>query len=146
VLRELATRGQTLATAEAGTGGLLAQWLTSVNPFAAAYLGGVVVPTEAARRALLGVASGDGGVSADVAGQMAATCRERFQSDYALAITQYPRIDPAAVMSSAPAAWLALAHVDGVSVQEINLGGNPAILRSRTAKSALNLLRLRLRQ
>jgi nicotinamide-nucleotide amidase len=146
VLRELAARSRTLATAEAGTGGLLAQWLTGVSHSPGAYLGGVVVPTESARRALLGVAAADGAVSADVAGQMAATCRERFQSDYALAITQYPRIDPAVVMSSAPAAWLALAHADGVSVQEINLGGNPAILRSRTAKSALNLLRLRLRQ
>jgi nicotinamide-nucleotide amidase len=146
VLRELAARGQTLATAEAGTGGLLAQWLTAVNHSPGAYLGGVVVPTEAARRALLGVTAADGAVSADVAGQMVSTCRERFQSDYALAITQYPRIDPAVVMSSAPAAWLALAHADGVSVQDINLGGNPAILRSRTAKSALNVLRLRLRQ
>ena len=102
------------------------------------------MPTEAARRALLGIDAMDGAVSADIAGRMAAVCRERFQSDYALAITQYPRIDPAAVMANAPAAFLALADADGFKTHEFNLGGNPAILRSRTAKSALNLLRLRL--
>jgi nicotinamide-nucleotide amidase len=145
LLRTLSEHGQTLATAEAGTGGLMAQWLTAVEHSPGAYLGGVVVPTEAARQALLGIEPGDGAVNAEIAGRMALVCRERFQSDYALAITQYPRIDPAAVMANAPAAFLALSDAGGVKTQEINLGGNPAILRSRTAKSALNLLRLRLR-
>jgi nicotinamide-nucleotide amidase len=144
LLRMLAGRGKTLSTAEAGTGGLMAQWLTAVERSPGAYLGGVVVPTDAARRALLGIEPADGAVRAELAGRMALVCRERFQSDYALAITQYPRIDPAAVMANAPAAFLALADADGVKTHEFNLGGNPAILRSRTAKSALNLLRLRL--
>lgn len=144
LLRMLFERGETLSTAEAGTGGLMAQWLTAVDHSPGAYFGGVVVPTEAARRALLGIESADGAVSAEIAGRMAAVCRERFQSDYALAITQYPRIDPAAVMANSPAAFLALADTNGVKTHEFNLGGNPAILRSRTAKSALNLLRLRL--
>jgi nicotinamide-nucleotide amidase len=144
LLRMLNGRGETLSTAEAGTGGLMAQWLTAVDHSTGAYLGGVVVPTDAARRALLDIDSENGTVSSDIAGRMAAVCRERFQSDYALAITQYPRIDPAAVMANAPVAFLALADADGVRTHEFNLGGNPAILRSRTAKSALNLLRLRL--
>ena len=144
LVRMLQESGETLATAESGTGGLMAQWLTAVEDFESAYLGGVVVPTESARRGLLQIEETDGEVSESTAGKMASSCRERFGSDYALAVTQYPRIDPEQVMGNAPAAFLALASAEGTSTRRITLGGNPAILRSRTAKAAMDLLRLRL--
>ncbi|REJ70914.1 MAG: nicotinamide-nucleotide amidohydrolase family protein [Planctomycetota bacterium] len=146
LIRMLTAEGQTLATAESGTGGLMAQWLTAVEGFEKAYLGGVVVPTDAAREGILQIDETDGAVSATTAAAMAVACRERFGSDYALAVTQYPAIDPEHVMGNAPFAYLALADQQGAEAQQISLGGNPAILRSRTAKAALNLLRLRLLQ
>ncbi len=144
VVRLLNERGRTLATAESGTGGLMSHLLTQSPGYEACYLGGLVVPSAAARRALLAIDDAADPISRETAGAMAAHCRDAFHADYAVAVTQYPRIDPAAVMTAAPAAWLALASGAGVAVQEVNLGGNPAILRSRTAKAALNLLRLRL--
>ncbi len=51
----LKQRGLTLATAESGTGGLLAHWLTDVPGFEAVYLGGMMAPTHAAKMELLGV-------------------------------------------------------------------------------------------
>jgi nicotinamide-nucleotide amidase len=144
LVRLLQERNATLATVESGTGGYLAQCLTAVPGFESAYLGGCVLPTTEARRNLLDIEEGDAAVSAETARTMAVAGRERFRSDYALAVTQYPPLDPALAMSGAPAAFLALAGKDEVTVHEINLAGNPAILRSRTARSAMNLLRLRL--
>ncbi len=144
LIRMLRDRSVTLATVESGTGGYLAQCLTGVPGFEPAYLGGCVVPTTEARRNLLGLDDAGEAVSGEVAKAMAVAGRERFRSDFALAVTQYPPLDPALVMSGAPAAYLALAGKADVAVQEISLAGNPAILRSRTARSAMNLLRLQL--
>jgi nicotinamide-nucleotide amidase len=146
LLRALRDQGATLATAESGTGGFLAQTLAGVAGFESVYVGGLVVPTSAARRSALGIDDAAFPASAESAGAMAAAARERFDSDFGLAVSQYPVLDPAALMSSAPMAYLALADRRTVESHPFNLGGNPAILRSRTAKSAMNLLRLRLLQ
>jgi nicotinamide-nucleotide amidase len=144
LVRLLREQGRTLSTAESGTGGILAHWLTEVNDFDACYPGGVVVPTADGRRLALGLDETDGGISESTALEMAHRCRERFRTDYALAVTQYPRLDPERAMTEASVAYFALADAERVTAQEINLGGNPAILRTRTAKAALNMLRLRL--
>lgn len=144
LVRLLCETGRTLSTAESGTGGLLAHWLTEVNGFDACYAGGVVVPTADGRRLALGLDETDGGISEATAMEMARHCRERFQTDYALAVTQYPQLDPERAMTETSVAYFALADAEHVTAREINLGGNPAILRTRTAKAALNMLRLRL--
>jgi nicotinamide-nucleotide amidase len=144
VVRLLTEKGRTLATAESGTGGILAHWLTEVDGFDDCYLGGVVAPTADARRRALGIEEADGGISEATAAQMARQCRERFETDYALAVTQYPKLHPERAMTESSVAYFALADADQVTAQEINLGGNPAILRTRTAKAALNMLRLKL--
>ena len=144
LVRLLSEKGRTLATAESGTGGILAHWLTEVAGFDACYLGGVVAPTAASRRRALGIDETDGGISEATAVEMARHCRERFQTDFALSVTQYPKLDPARAMTESSVAYFALADASQVTSEEINLGGNPAILRTRTAKAALNMLRLRL--
>lgn len=144
LVRLLTEQGRTLATAESGTGGILAHWLTEVDGFDGCYLGGVVVPTRAGRRLALGVDENDDGITEETAIDMARRCRERFQADYALAVTQYPKLDPDRAMTESSVAYVALADADQVKARAINLGGNPAILRTRTAKAALNMLRLRL--
>ena len=55
LVRLLQQRRATLSTAESGTGGLLAHRLTGVNGFESCYMGGVVVPTNAAKRELVSV-------------------------------------------------------------------------------------------
>lgn len=144
LLKLLSERGLTLATGEAGTGGLLAQTLAAVPGFETSYLGGLVLPASPARRDVLGIEDADAPVSAEAAKALAAATRERFGADFGLAVSQFPVLDLSSLMTSAPPAYIALADREQVIASLFNLGGNPAILRSRTAKSAMNLLRLRL--
>lgn len=133
VVRMLQQHGQTLATAEAATGGLIAHRLTSVAGHAGCYRGGLVVTDPAT------AAGGDQAVR-----QLAQSCRERLQSDWGLAIGPCSNTDDSEQAATAPVIWLALADARTVKTIELNVAGDPAILKSRTAKSALNLLRLAL--
>lgn len=147
VVRLLRQQRRTLSTAEAGTGGLVAHRLTEVPGFEACYVGGVVTPTDAAKRDWLGVdpallTSGNP-ISAEVAEAMARGCRERFGTDFALAVTEAPRVI-GNVADQAPTSFIAIAGPDVSEVEQITHFGDPAIVRSRTAKAVLNLLRLHL--
>lgn len=55
IATRLRTRGETVAVSESSTGGLVAAALLAVPGASAYFLGGAVVYTQAARRALLGV-------------------------------------------------------------------------------------------
>ncbi|MFG0335419.1 MAG: CinA family protein, partial [Maioricimonas sp. JB049] len=130
-----------------GTGGRIAHCLTSVDNFEDANHGGHVVPTHPGRESMRGPAPRDvlAEVSEPMARWMAEACRERFGTDYALAVTQYPFMEDGQSMRDAPSAYLALATQSETIVRPISLAGNPAILRSRVAKSAMDILRLHLR-
>jgi len=145
VVRQLNDRSLTLSTAESGTGGLLAHRFTEVDSFESCYLGGIVAPTDAAKRELLSIEESllqeAGSISAEVAGEMARGCRARFGTDFALAITECPRFDTDDTGAEAPAAFIALAGEDLLEVRQHSLVGDPAIAKSRAAKTALNLLR-----
>ena len=148
VIRMLNQRGLTLCTAESGTGGLLAHRLTEVPDFENCYLGGVVAPTEKTKRELLRVDPKSlitaGPISSQVAGEMAKGCRRSFGSEFALAITEYPRYNPEDTQTDLPKAFIALAGNGLLQVDEHMLVGDPAISKSRAAKAALNMLRLHL--
>jgi nicotinamide-nucleotide amidase len=126
VLKLLAERGQTLATSEWGTGGLLADWLSLADPAGEQFLGGSITRS---------------GRSSHVAAVMASACREQFAADWGLAVGPFPRPGD----DGAPGdLHLALASTAGVRTASTTLAGHPAILRPRAAKQALNLLRLEL--
>lgn len=148
VIRLLHQRRASLSTVESGTGGLLAHRLTGVTGFEAAYMGGVVAPTNAAKRHLVHVddqlLSTAGPISAEVAGAMAEGCRQQFGTDFALAVTEWPEFDPDDPLAPVPASFVALAHRQGQTVEQVQHFGDPAIAKSRTAKVALNMLRLHL--
>lgn len=147
LVRLLTVRGLTLSTAESGTGGLVAHRLTGVGGFETCYLGGVIAPADAAKEQLLNVPlqliQDAGAVSAEVAAAMARGCRERFGTDFALAITEESR-SVARTGRRSPAVFLALAGEDLLEVSEEPLLGDSAISRSRNAKALMNLLRLKL--
>jgi nicotinamide-nucleotide amidase len=132
VTRLLRTSSRTLATAEAGTGGLIGSWLSSV-PDAACYSGGLVAPS---RRELQRVLPGVGDASA--ATDLAAACRQQFGTDFGLVAF----VDDTA--SPEPRAWVALASATAVEVRDFAFTRDPAIRRAWLSKSALNLLRLHL--
>lgn len=128
VARELAAQRMTVAAAEAGTNGLLNLWLADSCRRSRVYRGGLTrivdPPTDA--------------------GAWAESVRELFQADVALVVGPYPPdFDPG---KPAGEVSLALATPGGTRVQTYSLAGHPDIIQPRTAKQALNLLRLWLRE
>jgi nicotinamide-nucleotide amidase len=91
VVALLARRGETLTSAESCTGGLLAGSITSVPGSSEVFREGVVVYSNAAKSARLGVPeallAAHGAVSEPVALAMARGARERAAATHALAIT-----------------------------------------------------------
>jgi nicotinamide-nucleotide amidase len=89
--RLLASRGETIATAESCTGGLLASRLTDVSGSSAYFMGGLVAYSRKAKLSLLGVdpsvIDANGEVSEQVAVAMARAVRERFDTTYGVGIT-----------------------------------------------------------
>ena len=146
VCRLLEAKEKTLATAEWGTGGLVADWLNEVSEATRVYVGGVLVSCPKAVQRTLGVApelfEQHGETSEQVAETMAIACRERFGANYGLSVGAFPEADPQAE-SPAPF-FVALATPDGVAVKQFPYAAHPAILKNLCAKRALDLLRLTL--
>ena len=72
--------------------------------------------------------------------RMAQRCREQFGADLALAVGPFPPFAPLA--ETPPLAHFALATACAVFPESTPFAGHPDILLERTAKQALNTLRL----
>jgi len=86
----LKAQGATLAVAESSSGGLVSAALLAVPGASAFYLGGGVIYTRAARRALLGLTEEQAtmrGASEDYALIVARRIRERLSADWGLCET-----------------------------------------------------------
>ena len=146
VVRLLREKHQTLATAEWGTGGLIADWLGGVVQAKGLYLGGLVVRDDAALMSALDVPAElierHTPQSAEVTAAMAQNCRRRFNSDLGLAVGPFPEVDPEA--SSPERLHVALAMPGDTRSKSHAFAGHPALLRLLSAKRALNLARLNL--
>jgi nicotinamide-nucleotide amidase len=144
--RTLAARGQTLATAEWGTGGLIAHRLVEALEARASYLGGFVSVSAAALAGFTGISAEaiaeHGPVSGDAVHAMAVACRRHTGADFGLAVSEFPEHDPAAQQPKP--VYYALASSEGVIVKSSPFAGHSAILKTLSAKRALNLLRLEL--
>jgi len=144
VVRLLLDTNQTLATAEWGSGGLIANWLGSVEEAEGSYLGGLVARDDAALTNTLDVPAElierHTSLSSEVATAMAENCRRRFNADLGLAIGPFPDLDPAATTPERFHVALATRH--GTRSKSYAFVGHPALLRLLSAKRALNLARL----
>jgi nicotinamide-nucleotide amidase len=145
VERLLRQRGLTLATAESVTGGLVAHRLTSVPGASEVFRGGIVAYTNPAKVQLLGVPAAlietHGAVSSQVAEAMAQGARQRLGSDLAVSTTG---LAGPGTEGEKPVGlvYVGLAWAEGVRSLAINWGGTRAEILSRSAKSALNAVRL----
>lgn len=146
VLRLLAERELTLATVECGTRGLLSHWLSEAGKPIGSYLGGTLVASDAALTSSMGLDAElpdkQAATTEEVVARMAAVCRQRWNADYALAMGEFPEVDPAA--AEPPPYYYALATPYEVIVRSSTLSSHPSIWKPRAAKQALNLLRLTL--
>ena len=124
----------------------LAEWMGEVPDARTCYLGGLVVTDQHGLTRAGGVPhkllSRHSEVSGDVARAMAEGCRERFGSDYGLAVTRFPMFDPSA--PEPDPVFLALAGPNGVDIKPVPYAGHPATLKIHCAKHALNMVRLAL--
>jgi nicotinamide-nucleotide amidase len=144
VVRLLRERGETVAVAECATDGLLDHWLADADAETSTLLGGVVLHEADSLSALLGITSTDP-ASPAAAEAMARAIREKTGADHGLAIAALPQnVKYSADEELKGTLQMALATGENVRAKGAPLSGHPAIVRSRAAKQALNLLRLAL--
>jgi nicotinamide-nucleotide amidase len=144
LVEALTGRGETVATAESLTGGLVAALLTSVPGSSAVVRGGLVVYATPLKHQLAGVAEDllatSGAVHPDVAAQLAAGARATCGATWGVGLTGVAGPDPQDGIEPG------VVHV-GVSgpgvadVRTIGIDGNRHQVRAGAAAAALGLLR-----
>jgi nicotinamide-nucleotide amidase len=139
----LRARGQTLATAESLTGGLLAATLVEVPGVSAVFRGGLIPYATELKAALLGVdeelLARLGPVAAEVAAALAEGARRRCDADWGLGTTGVAGPDPQD--GHAPGTvFIGVAGAAGATVRALHLSGGRAQIRGATVAEALALL------
>ncbi|NYE69369.1 CinA family protein [Microlunatus parietis] len=143
VIARLIERGETLATAESLTGGLLGALLTGIPGASLAYRGGLIVYATDLKATLAGVAeetlARDGAVAQSTAAELAAGAADRCGATWGLSATGVAGPDrqeghPAGTV------FVGLAGPDGPEVRRLSLSGDRAAIRGQTCVGALDLL------
>jgi nicotinamide-nucleotide amidase len=148
VVQLMHEKRRTLATAESITGGLLAHRICLVPGASDFFHGGVVTYTDEVKHRELGVPAElldrFGAVSEPVARAMAEGVRSRFGTDFGVATTGFAGPSGGTDQDPVGTAYVALARASGTDVTRYGWLGTRYEIMSRTAKLALNMLRLRL--
>jgi len=144
VVAALAARGQTLATAESLTGGLIGATITAVPGASVAYRGGVVAYATDLKHTLAGVPQdvldACGPVSGQTALALARGVRDVAGADWGIAVTGVAGPDPQD--GHAPGeVWVAVAGPDGpAQAVRHDVEGDRDAVRRATVRAALGLL------
>jgi len=144
VVAALIERGQTMATAESLTGGLLSAAVTGVPGASAAYLGGVVAYATAMKHRLAGVdaelLATAGPVSGPTAEALASGVLAATGADWAVATTGVAGPDPQDGHQPGEV-WigLAAAGLPALAVRH-DFAGDRRAVREETVRTALELL------
>lgn len=148
--RLLHERGDTVATAESCTGGLIAKLLTEVPGSSAWFRGGWVPYSVEMKQKELHVSAdllaAKGAVSEPVAKQMAENACTQANADYGLSTTGIAGPDGGTPDTPTGTVWIALARrgAKTTGAELLRFPGDRDIVRERAAKTALNMLRLTL--
>jgi nicotinamide-nucleotide amidase len=147
-VHRLVERGETFATAESLTGGLVAATVVEIPGVSRVYRGGLVVYATDLKHELAGVdeqlLAERGPVDPDVALALAAGARERCGADWGIATTGVAGPEP---QDGVPVGmvYVAVAGPAGQTVQELRLTGSRAEVRTESVTAVLNLLTGQLR-
>jgi nicotinamide-nucleotide amidase len=138
--------------AEWATDGLVSQWLAEVAADSNCLRAGIVVRDTNALTKLLQIdLSNDSVATPDAASAMSRAVQQLTGADYGLGIAAFPRSGPEVPTAAASqnidmggTLHVALAAGDNVRVKSFPIATHPAITKTRSAKQALNMLRLAL--
>jgi nicotinamide-nucleotide amidase len=148
VIALLKEKHQSVATAESVTAGLVARRLGQVPGASEVFLGGIVAYDARIKTEMLGVPreliETQNVISAPVVEAMAVGCRIRFGTDYAVSTVGLAGPGGSTPDKPLGLVYAGLAWDGGVRSQSYNWLGTREEIQSRTAKMALNLLRLHL--
>ena len=141
----LKDRGQTLASAESCTGGLIAKRMTDLPGSSAVFLGGAVTYSTPSKHRVPGVdetlLTEKGAVSPEVAAAMAEGARSLYGSDYAVSTTGVAGPDSDERGNPVGLVYVAMASARGTTVREFRCGNVRARCRSIAVNHALDMLR-----
>lgn len=142
--RLLGERGETLATAESCTGGLIAAAITSVAGSSEWFEAGFVTYANRAKTALLGVLpetlAAHGAVSEATVREMASGARARAATTWAVAVSGIAGPTGGTAHKPVGTVCFAWAGPDGVTAATRHFRGNRAAVRIQTVEWALAAL------
>jgi nicotinamide-nucleotide amidase len=150
IVAKLLTQGpvRRITTAESCTGGLLAKMLTDIPGSSQYFHRGWITYCDQAKSEMLGVPPGlisqFGAVSEPVVSAMADGARSRSKADFALAISGIAGPDGGTAEKPVGTVCIALAHPAGITARTFRFPGDREMVRDRSAKMALTLLRYQL--
>lgn len=140
----LRASGNSLATAESCSGGLIAHRLTNVAGSSQYFLGGVVSYSNEAKQAFLGVRgqtlATHGAVSEPVAREMADGARGRFGATYAVACTGIAGPGGGSAEKPVGLVYVGVAGPTGTVVKRCQFNGDRMSIKQQTADRALALV------
>jgi len=144
----LLERKRAVALAESCTGGFLGKLITEVPGSSDYFRGGVVAYSNEWKKAFLDVPAktleAHGAVSREVALAMAANVRRAGRADYGVAITGVAGPGGGTKAKPVGLVYIAVADANGADCWEYNFPGERDMVRTLSARAALNHLRLTL--
>ncbi len=148
VVALLTERGETVASAESCTGGLVSERITDVPGSSKVFPGGLVCYSNIVKTELAGVDQAliveHGAVSREVGAALAAGARKKFGTTYGLGVTGIAGPDGGTEEKPVGLAYMAIASAEGVTVESAEFIGSRQVVRFRASQNILNLLRLHL--
>jgi len=145
---ELAQQKKTIAVAESCTGGCLAKLLTDIPGASGYFTHGWVTYSNDAKVGELGVPADlinkYGAVSEQVAEAMAKAARSKAGTDFAIGITGIAGPSGASEQKPVGLVYISVGSDNSCDTERHVFSGNRDFVRLRAAKTALNMLRLKL--
>ena len=145
LVAEASLKGLTVSLAESCTGGMIASSLTDIPGASGVFLGSAVTYSNEAKIKILGVDAGTiaehGAVSALCAEKMAEGARRIFGSDVALSVTGIAGPSGGTPEKPVGTVWIAVASARGIVAEKHRFADDRQVNISRSASTALNLLR-----
>jgi len=146
----LRSKGATVATAESCTGGLLASLITDVSGSSDYFNTGYVTYANEVKTALLGVREETlithGAVSEETVAEMLSGTLANSGADYAIAISGVAGPTGGSAEKPVGTVYIGVADKQGRVIKRFQFGTNREMNKTMSAYSALNMLRLLLRE